>query len=105
MKNLTIKDNKNEEFTYKLPIDSDYEGKILIDPVFNIICVYNGTILKLFEFAKGNEEVYEFELPEFDNKILNIKSLIAGSKMRMIKFIFVFVLKINVENSFHFILH
>ena len=83
MKNLTIKDNKNEEFTYKLPIDSDYEGKILIDPVFNIICVYNGTILKLFEFAKGNEEVYEFELPEFDNKILNIKSLIAGSKMRM----------------------
>lgn len=83
MKNLTIKDNKNEEFTYKLPIDSDYEGKILIDPVFNIICVYNGTILKLFEFAKGNEELYEFELPEFDNKILNIKSLIAGSKMRM----------------------
>ena len=83
MKNLTIKDNENEEFTYKLPIDSDYEGKILIDPVFNIICVYNGTILKLFEFAKGNEELYEFELPEFDNKILNIKSLIAGSKMRM----------------------
>lgn len=83
MKNLTIKDNKNEEFTYKLPIDSDYEGKILIDPVFNIICVYNGTILKLFEFAKGNEELYEFELPEFDNKILNIKSLIAGSRMRM----------------------
>lgn len=83
MKNLTIKDNKNEEFTYKLPIDSDYEGKILIDPVFNIICVYNGTILKLFEFAKGNEELYEFELPEFDNKILNIKSLMAGSKMRM----------------------
>ena len=83
MKNLTIKDNKNEEFTYKLPIDSDYEGKILIDPVFNIICVYNGTILKLFEFAKGNEELYEFKLPEFDNKILNIKSLIAGSKMRM----------------------
>lgn len=83
MKNLTIKDNKNEEFTYKLPIDSDYEGKILIDPVFNIICVYNGTILKLFEFAKGNEELYEFKLPEFDNKILNIKSLIAGSRMRM----------------------
>ena len=83
MKNLTIKDNKNEEFTYKLPIDGDYEGKILIDPVFNIICVYDGTILKLFEFAKGNEELYEFELPEFDNKILNIKSLIAGSKMRM----------------------
>lgn len=83
MKNLTIKDNENEEFTYKLPIDSDYEGKILIDPVFNIICVYNGTILKLFEFAKGNEELYEFELPEFDNKILNIKSLIAGSRMRM----------------------
>ena len=83
MKNLTIKDNENEEFTYKLPIDSDYEGKILIDPIFNIICVYNGTILKLFEFAKGNEELYEFELPEFDNKILNIKSLITGSKMRM----------------------
>lgn len=83
MKNLTIKDNKNEEFTYKLPIDSDFKGKILIDPIFNIICVYNGTILKLFEFAKGNEELYEFELPEFDNKILNIKSLIAGSKMRM----------------------
>ena len=83
MKNLTIKDNKNEEFTYKLPIDSNYEGKILIDPVFNIICVYNGTILKLFEFAKGNEELYEFKLPEFDNKILNIKSLIAGSRMRM----------------------
>lgn len=83
MKNLTIKDNKNEEFTYKLPIDSDYVGKILIDPVFNIICVYNGTVLKLFEFAKGNEELYEFELPEFDNKILDIKSLIAGSKMRM----------------------
>lgn len=83
MKDLTIKDNENEEFTYKLPIDSDYEGKILIDPIFNIICVYNGTILKLFEFAKGNEELYEFELPEFDNKILNIKSLIAGSKMRM----------------------
>lgn len=83
MKDLTIKDNENEEFTYKLPIDSDFKGKILIDPVFNIICVYNGTILKLFEFAKGNEELYEFELPEFDNKILNIKSLIAGSKMRM----------------------
>jgi hypothetical protein len=83
MKNLTIKDNKNEEFTYKLPIDSDYVGKILIDPVFNIICVYNGTVLKLFEFAKGNEELYEFELPEFDNKILDIKSLIGGSKMRM----------------------
>ena len=66
MKNLTIKDNKNEEFTYKLPIDSDYEGKILIDPVFNIICVYNGTILKLFEFAKGNEELYQ-QILDFAN--------------------------------------
>lgn len=105
MKALTIRNNKeNYEFTYNLPLDNNFNGEILVNTLYNIICVYDGTILKLFEYIEGNKELYEFELPEFDNKILNIKSIFYSKQIMIndkIYFCFCFLNKQEKLFSFY----